>query len=161
MLFVIKHSGMYFTGFKYYLTMEGYLDKKHPKETLEYCKNQHQAMEFTSYEKAHEFKHKNNVLGTITLIQAAPKPFEPIKPDASLMFVEVNDYNAQLLIARDEIEKMIGTSSNNFYHMQKDILKVKVSTLNKFLNNPYKLRPSTRKKITDNLKAYFEGVKMA
>lgn len=161
MVFVIKHNGMYFTGFSFYLSMEGYLDKKHPKQTLKFCKNQHQAMEFTSYEKAHEFKHKNNVLGTITLIQAAPKPFEPIKPDASLMFVEVNDYNIQLLMARDEIEKMIGTSSNNFYHMQKDILKVKVSTLNKFLNNPYKLFPNTRKKITDNLKAYFEGVKMA
>ena len=44
-------------------------------------------MEFISYEKAFEFKHKNNVLGTVTLIQAATKPFEPIKPDASLMFV--------------------------------------------------------------------------
>ena len=161
MLFVIKHNGMYFQGFKDYSSMEGYLDKKHPKQTLKFCKNQHQAMEFTSYEKAHEFKHKNNVLGTDTLIQEAAKPFEPIKPDASLMFVEVNDYNIQLLMARDEIEKMIGTSSNNFYHMQKDILKVKVSTLNKFLNNPYKLFPNTRKKITDNLKAYFEGVKMA
>lgn len=118
-------------------------------------------MEFISYEKAFEFKHKNNVLGTVTLIQAAPKLYEPIKPDASLMFVEVNDYNIQLLMARDEIEKMIGTSSNNFYYMQKDILKVNVSTLNKFLNNPYKLFPSTRKKITDNLKAYFEGVEMA
>lgn len=160
-MFVIKHNGMYFTGFKYYLSMKGYLDKQHPKTTLEFCKNQHQAMEFESYEKAHEFKHKNNVLGTITLIQAAQKTFEPIKPDESLKFVEVNDYSSQLLIARDEIEKMIGTSSNNFYHMQKNILKVKVSTLNKFLNNPYKLFPNTRKKITDNLKAYFEGVKMA
>lgn len=154
-MFVIKHNGMYFQGFKDYASMEGYLDKKHPKKTLKFCKNQHRAMEFISYEKAFEFKHKNNVLGTVTLIQAAPKP------DASLQFVEVNDYSTQLLIARDEIEKMIGTSSNNFYHMQKNILKVKVSTLNKFLNNPYKLFPNTRKKITDNLKAYFEGVKMA
>ena len=152
---------MYFQGFKDYSSMEGYLDKKHPKKTLKFCKNQHKALEFISYEKAFEFKHKNNVLGTVTLIQAASKPFEPIKPDESLKFVEVNDYSAQLLMARDEIEKMIGTSSNNFYHMQKNILKVKVSTLNKFLNNPYKLFKNTRKKITDNLKAYFEGVKMA
>ena len=71
--------------------------------------------------------------------------------------VRFKDYNS----ARMATEKMIGTSSNNFYHMQKDILKVKVSTLNTFLRNPYKLFPSTRKKITDNLKAYFEGVKMA
>lgn len=160
-MFVIKHNGMYFQGFKDYASMEGYLDKKHLKKTLKFCKNQHQALEFISYEKAFEFKNKNNVLGTVTLIQAASKPFEPIKPDESLKFVEVNDYSAQLLMARDEIEKMIGTSSNNFYHMQKDILKVKVSTLNKFLNNPYKLFPNTRKKITDNLKAYFEGVKMS
>ena len=131
-MFVIKHNGMYFTGFNYYLSMEGYLDKKHPKKTLKFGKNQHKALEFISYEKAFEFKHKNNVLGTVTLIQAEPKLYEPIKPDASLMFAEVNDYNIQLLMARDEIEKMIGTSSNNFYHMQKDILKVNVSTLNKF-----------------------------
>ena len=161
MLFVIKNNGMYFQGFKDYSSMEGYLDKKHPEKTLKFCKNQNQAMEFITYEKTFEFKNKNNVLGTVTLIQEASKPFEPIKPDASLMFVEINDYNIQLLMARDEIEKMIGTSSNNFYHMQKDILKVKVSTLNTFLRNPYKLFPSTRKKITDNLKAYFEGVKMA
>ena len=160
-MFVIKHNGMYFQGLKDYSSMEGYLDKKHPKKTLKFCKNQHKALEFISYEKAFEFKHKNNVLGTVTLIQAASKPFEPIKPDESLKFVEVNDYSAQLLMARDEIEKMIGTSSNNFYHMQKDILKVKVSTLNKFLNNPYKVNPITRKKIKDNLKTYFEGAKMA
>lgn len=160
-MFVIKHNGMYFQGFKDYSYMEGYLDKKHPKKTLKFCKNQHKALEFISYEKAFEFKHKNNVLGTVTLIQAASKPFEPIKQDESFKFVEVNDYSSQLLMARDEIEKMIGTSSNNFYHMQKNILKVKVSTLNKFLNNPYKVFPSTRKKITDNLKAYFEGVKTA
>ncbi len=55
---------------------------------------------------------------------------------------------------------MIGTSSNNFYHMQKDILKVKVSTLNKFEHSIQSIS-KTRKKITDNLKAYFEGVKMA
>ena len=116
-MFVIKHNGMYFQGFKDYSYMEGYLDKKHPKKTLKFCKNQHKALEFISYEKAFEFKHKNNVLGTVTLIQAASKPFEPIKQDESLKFVEVNDYSSQLLMARDEIEKMIGTSSNNFYHM--------------------------------------------
>ena len=104
MLFVIKHNGMYFQGFKDYSSMEGYLDKKHPKKTLKFCKNQHKAMEFITYEKAFEFKNKNNVLGTVTLIQAATKPFEPIKPDASLMFVEVNDYNVQLLMARSGLK---------------------------------------------------------
>ncbi len=161
MLFVIKHNGMYFQGFKDYSFMEGYLDKKHPKRTLKYCKNQHQAMEFISYEKAHDFKYKNNVLGTVTLIQETSKQCESFKPYTCLVFTKENDCNNQLLIARDEIENMIGTSLNNFYHMQKDILKVKVSTLNRFLNNPFKVNPITRKKITDNLKAYFEGVKMA
>lgn len=161
MVFVIKHNGMYFTGFSFYLSMEGYLDKKHPKQTLKFCKNQHQAMEFTSYEKAHEFKHKNNVLGTITLIQETSKQSDSFEPNTCLVFTKVNDCNNQLLLARDEIENMIGKSLNNFYHMQKDILKVKFSTLNRFLNNPYKVNPITRNKITDNLKAYFEGVKMA
>lgn len=36
MLFVIKHNGMYFQGFKDYSSMEGYLDKKHPKKTLKF-----------------------------------------------------------------------------------------------------------------------------
>ena len=160
-MFVIKHNGMYFQGFKDYSYMEGYLDKKHPKRTLKYCKNQHQAMEFISYEKAFEFKHKNNVLGTVTLIQETTKQSDSFKPDTCLVFTKINDCNNQLLIARDEIENMIGTSLNNFYHMQKDILKVKVSTLNRFLNNPFKVNQITRKKITDNLKAYFEGAKMA
>lgn len=74
-MFVIKHNGMYFQGFKDYSFMEGYLDKKHPKRTLKYCKNQHQAMEFISYEKAHDFKYKNNVLGTVTLIQETSNIF--------------------------------------------------------------------------------------
>lgn len=160
-MFVIKRNGMYFQGFKDYSYMEGYLDKKHPKKTLKFCKNQHQALEFISYEKAFEFKHKNNVLGTVTLIQETPKESASFERNTCLVFTKVNDCNNQLLLARDEIENMIGTSLNNFYHMQQDILKVKVSTLNKFLNNPYKVNPITRKKITDNLKTYFEGVKMA
>ena len=160
-MFVIKHNGMYFQGFKDYSYMEGYLDKKHPKKTLKFCKNQHKALEFISYEKAFEFKHKNNVLGTVTLIQGTSKQSDSFEPNTCLVFTKVNDCNNQLLLARDEIENMIGTSLNNFYHMQQDILKVKVSTLNRFLNNPYKVNPITRKKIVDNLKAYFKGVKMA
>ena len=160
-MFVIKHNGMYFQGFKDYSSIEGYLDKKHPKRTFKYCKNQHQAMEFISYEKAHDFKYKNNVLGTVTLIQETSKQSDLFKPNTCLVFTKDNDCDNQLLIARDEIENMIGTSLNNFYHMQKDILKVKVSTLNRFLNNPYKVNPITRKKIIDNLKTYFEGAKMA
>lgn len=114
MLFVIKHNGMYFQGFKDYSFMEGYLDKKHPIRTLKYCKNQHQAMEFISYEKAHDFKYKNNVLGTVTLIQETSKQCESFKPNTCLVFTKENDCNNQLLLARDEIENMIGTSLNNF-----------------------------------------------
>lgn len=41
--------------------------------------------------------------------------------------------------------------------MAKDILKIRTTTLNQFLRNPYEIGWNTRKKIMDRLEAYFEG----
>lgn len=61
---------------------------------------------------------------------------------------------------REDIEKMIADSENNFKHMARDILKVRATTLNIFLRNPYELGWNTRKKIMDRLEEYFEGAGM-
>ena len=69
-------------------------------------------------------------------------------------------YDSALMSTREDIEKMIADSENNFKHMARDILKVRTTTLNIFLRNPYELGWNTRKKIMDRLEEYFEGAGM-
>ena len=66
-------------------------------------------------------------------------------------------YDSALMSTREDIEKMIAGSENNFHHMAKDILKIRTTTLNQFLRNPYEIGWNTRKKIMDRLEEYFEG----
>lgn len=66
-------------------------------------------------------------------------------------------YDSTLKKTREDIEKMIADSENNFKHMAKDILKIRTTTLNQFLRDPYEIGWNTRKKIMDRLEEYFEG----
>lgn len=158
MPFLIKSGEMYFKQIKNYEHVLGYLATGHPKRTIEYTANQHEAKKFKHYDVARKFQKDNNITGTLTFVKTKEKPV-----NINLKYVDTtssHDYDEELIKARDNIEAMIACSQNNFNHMSKEILKVTVKTLNKFLKNPYDLQSVTRNKVMTNLKEYFGKVGM-
>ena len=73
MLFVIKHNGIYFQGFKDYSSMEGYLDKKHPIKLHQFKPTQNKAMIFKDYFSAQTFMEEHGVNGHIVKLDSIRK----------------------------------------------------------------------------------------
>lgn len=160
MAFVIKNSNMYFTQIVDHSSMAGYLDRKHPVKTFEFKSNQNEAMKFKKYAEARKYMKENGLNGNIIEIVVS-KPFQINKMEKNIGPNRLDEwYDSALMSTREDIEKMIADSENNFKHMARDILKVRATTLNIFLRNPYELGWNTRKKIMDRLEEYFEGAGM-
>ena len=158
MAFVIKNMNMYFKKINDYSTLKGYLDKKHPMHTSVFKSEQREAMTFKTYGAAQKFKKEYGILGNIIEVVASTKPFIINQKDKSKVRNRLDAfYDSALKKTREDIEKMIAGSENNFNHMAKDILKIRTTTLNQFLRNPYEIGWNTRKKIMDRLEEYFEG----
>lgn len=160
MAFVIKNSNMYFTQIVDHSSMAGYLDRKHPVKTFEFKSNQNEAMKFKKYGEARKYMKENGLNRNIIEIVVS-KPFQINKMEKNIGPNRLDEwYDSALMSTREDIEKMIADSENNFKHMARDILKVRTTTLNIFLRNPYELGWNTRKKIMDRLEEYFEGAGM-
>lgn len=157
MAFAIKNGNMYFKQIVNYSSIAGYLDRKHPVKTFEFKASQHEAMKFKKYGEARKYMKENGLSGNIIEI-AVSKPFHINKMEKNIGPNRLDAfYDSLLMDTRADIEKMIAGSENNFKHMAKDILKIRTTTLNQFLRNPYEIGWSTRKKIIDRLEEYFEG----
>ena len=157
MAFVIKNSNMYFKQIVNHSSIAGYLDKKHPVKTFEFKPSQSEAMKFKKYGEARKYMKENGLNGNIIEISVS-KPLQINKMEKNIGPNRLDAwYDSVLMKTREDIEKMIADSENNFRHMAKDILKIRTTTLNQFLRNPYEIGWSTRKKIIDKLEEYFEG----
>lgn len=157
MAFAIKYSNMYFKQIVNHSSIAGYLDRRHPVKTFEFKSNQHEAMKFKKYAEARKYMKENGLRGNIIEITVS-KPFHINKMDKNIGPNRLDAwYDSVLMDTRENIEKMIADSENNFNHMAKDILKIRTITLNQFLRNPYRIGWNTRKKIIDRLEEYFEG----
>ena len=157
MAFAIKNSNMYFKQIVDHSSIAGYLDRRHPVKTFEFKASQHEAMKFKKYGEARKYMKENGVSGNIIEI-AVSKPFHINKMDKNIGPNRLDAwYDSVLMDTREDIEKMIADSENNFIHMARDILKIRTTTLNQFLRNPYEIGWNTRKKIMDRLEEYFEG----
>lgn len=157
MAFVIKNNNMYFKKNVNHSSIAGYLDRKHPVKTFEFKPSQSEAMKFKKYGEARKYMKENGVSGNIIEI-AVSKPFHINKMEKNIGPNRLDAwYDSVLMKIREDIEQMIAGSENNFKHMAKDILKIRTTTLNQFLRNPYEIGWSTRKKIIDRLEEYFEG----
>ena len=160
MAFVIKNSNMYFTQIVDHSSIAGYLDRRHPVKTFEFKSSQNEAMKFKKYGEARKYMKENGLNGNIIEIVVS-KPFQINKMERNIGPNRLDAwYDSALMSTREDIEKMIADSENNFKHMARDILKVRITTLNIFLRNPYELGWNTRKKIMDRLEEYFEGAGM-
>lgn len=160
MAFAIKNSNMYFKQIVDHSSMAGYLDRKHPLKTFEFKSSQNEAMKFKKYGEARKYMKENGLNGNIIEIVVS-KPFQINKMEKNIGPNRLDAwYDSALMSTREDIEKMIADSENNFKHMARDILKVRTTTLNIFLRNPYELGWNTRKKIMDRLEEYFEGAGM-
>lgn len=158
MAFVIKNMNMYFKEINDYSTLKGYLDKKHPMHTSVFKSEQQEAMTFKTYGAAQKFKKEHGIPGNIIEVVASTKPFHINKMEKNIGPNRLDAfYDSVLMKTREDIEKMIADSENNFNHMARDILKIRTTTLNQFLRNPYEIGWNTRKKIMDRLEEYFEG----
>ena len=158
MAFAIKNSNMYFTKIVDHSSIAGYLDRRHPVKTFEFKASQHEAMTFKTYGAAQKFKKEYGIPGNIIEVVASTKPFHINKMEKNIGPNRLDAfYDSVLMKTREDIEKMIADSENNFNHMAKDILKIRTTTLNQFLRNPYEIGWNTRKKIMDRLEEYFEG----
>lgn len=158
MAFAIKNSNMYFKQIVNHSSMMGYLNRHHPIYTFEFKASQNEAMTFKNYGDARKFMKKHGVTGNVVEVAVAPKPFKINKMDRNIGPNRMDSwYDSVLMKTREDIEQMIAGSENNFKHMAKDILKIRTTTLNQFLRNPYEIGWSTRKKIMDRLEEYFEG----
>lgn len=156
MAFAIKNSNMYFKQIVDHSSIAGYLDRRHPVKTFEFKASQHEAMKFKKYGEARKYMKENGLNGIIEI--AVSKPFHINKMEKNIGPNRLDAfYDSLLMDTRADIEKMIADSENNFRHMAKDILKIRTTTLNQFLRNPYEIGWSTRKKIIDRLEEYFEG----
>lgn len=157
MAFAIKNGNMYFKQIVNYSSIAGYLDRRHPVKTFEFKASQHEDMKFKKYGEARKYMKENGLNGNIIEI-AVSKPFHINKMGKNIGPNRLDAfYDSLLMDTRADIEKMIADSENNFRHMAKDILKIRTTTLNQFLRNPYEIGWSTRKKIIDRLEEYFEG----
>lgn len=157
MAFAIKNSNMYFKQIVDHSSIAGYLDRRHPVKTFEFKPNQNEAMKFKKYGEARKYMKENGLNGNIIEIVVS-KPFQINKMEKNIGPNRLDAwYDSALMSTREDIEKMIAGSENNFKHMAIDILKVRTTTLNIFLRNPYELGWNTRKKIMDRLEEYFEG----
>ncbi len=157
MAFAIKNSNMYFKKIVDHSSIAGYLDRKHPVKTFEFKASQNDAMKFKKYGEARKYMKENGLNGNIIEI-AVSKPFHINKMEKNIGPNRLDAwYDSVLMKTREDIEKMIAGSENNFNHMAKDILKIRTTTLNQFLRNPYEIGWNTRKKIMDRLEEYFEG----
>ena len=149
---------MYFTKIVDHSSIAGYLDRRHPVKTFEFKASQHEAMTFKTYGAAQKFKKEYGIPGNIIEVVASTKPFHINKMEKNIGPNRLDAfYDSVLMKTREDIEKMIADSENNFNHMAKDILKIRTTTLNQFLRNPYEIGWNTRKKIMDRLEEYFEG----
>lgn len=158
MAFVIKNMNMYFKEINDYSTLKGYLDKKHPMHTSVFKSEQREAMTFKTYGSAQKFKHEYGIPGNIIEVAASTKPLIINQKDKSKVRNRLDAfYDSALKKTREDIEKMIADSENNFKHMAKDILRVRTTTLIQFLRDPYEIGWSTRNKIMERLEDYFEG----
>lgn len=160
MAFAIKNNNMYFKQIVDHSSIAGYLDRRHPVKTFEFKPSQNEAMKFKKYGEARKYMKKNGLNGNIIEIVVS-KPFQINKMEKNIGPNRLDEwYDSALMSTREDIEKMIADSENNFKHMARDILKVRTTTLNIFLRNPYELGWNTRKKIMDRLEEYFEGAGM-
>lgn len=160
MAFAIKNSNMYFKQIVDHSSIAGYLDRRHPVKTFEFKASQNEAMKFKKYGEARKYMKENGLDGNIIEIVVS-KPFQINKMEKNIGTNRLDEwYDSALMSTREDIEKMIADSENNFKHMARDILKVRTTTLNIFLRNPYELGWNTRKKIMDRLEEYFEGAGM-
>lgn len=158
MVFVIKHGNMYFKKINDHSSMMGYLNRHHPVYTFEFKASQKEAMTFKNYGAARKFKKEYGIPGNIIEVVSSAKPFITNEKDKSIGRNRLDAfYDSTLKKTREDIEKMIADSENNFKHMAKDILKIRTTTLNQFLRDPYEIGWNTRKKIMDRLEEYFEG----
>lgn len=138
-------------------SIAGYLDRRHPVKTFEFKASQNEAMKFKKYGEARKYMKENGLSGNIIEI-AVSKPFHINKMGKNIGPNRLDAlYDSVLMDTRADIEKMIADSENNFNHMARDILKIRTTTLNQFLRNPYEIGWNTRKKIMDRLEEYFEG----
>ena len=154
MVFVIKNSNMYFKQIVDHSNMAGYLDRRHPAKTFEFKASQKEAMKFKKYGEARKYMKENGLNGNIIEIAVS----KPNKMEKNIGHNRLDVlYDSVLMKTREDIEKMIADSENNFKHMAKDILKIRTTTLNQFLRDPYEIGWNTRKKIMDRLEEYFEG----
>ena len=157
MAFAIKNNNMYFKQIVDHSSIAGYLDRRHPVKTFEFKPSQNEAMKFKKYGEARKYMKENGLNGNIIEIVVS-KPFQINKMEKNIGPNRLDAwYDSALMSTREDIEKMIAGSENNFNHMAKDILKVRTTTLNIFLRNPYELGWNTRKKVMDRLEEYFEG----
>ena len=151
---------MYFKKIVDHSSIAGYLDRRHPVKTFEFKASQNEAMKFKKYGEARKYMKENGLSGNIIEI-AVSKPFHINKMEKNIGPNRLDAlYDSVLMDTRADIEKMIADSENNFKNMARDILKVRTTTLNIFLRNPYELGWNTRKKIMDRLEEYFEGAGM-
>ena len=120
MAFAIKNSNMYFKQIVDHSSIAGYLDRRHPVKTFEFKASQHEARKYMK---------ENGLSGNIIEI-AVSKPFHINKMEKNIGPNRLDAwYDSALMKTREDIEKMIADSENNFNHIARDILKIRTTTL--------------------------------
>lgn len=125
-----------------YSSMRGYLAKAHPLYTHRYTKHVEKAMHFLTIKEALDFIHAHKIDGSIIkdLSQERLKRRKMSKQYLDENYGDVITY----------LYSVIGNSSDKMLQAAHD-MHISVTSLTKFMRDPYSLSSQTRDKIVANI----------
>ena len=125
-----------------YSSMRGYLAKAHPRYTHRYTKHVEKAMHFLTIKEAMDFIQENNIDGYIIkdILQERLRRRKMPKQYLDEDFGDVITY----------LYSVIGNSSDKMLQAARD-MHISVTSLTKFMRDPYSLSYQTRDKIVSNI----------
>ena len=124
-----------------YSSMKGYLTKAHPIYTHRFTKHVEKAMHFLTIKEALDFIQANKIDGSII------KDLSQERLKRKAMFKQyLEDYGDVITY----LYSIIGNSSDKMLQAAHD-MHVSVTSLSKFMRDPYSLTSQTRDKIVANI----------
>ena len=137
-----KYPQWYFQHIKDYSSMMGYLAKAHPLYTHRFTKHVEKAMHFLTIKEALDFIQAHNIDGSIIkdLSQERLKRKKMPKQYLDENYGDVITY----------LYSVMGNSSDKMLQAAHD-MHISVTSLTKFMRDPYSLSSQTRDKIVANI----------
>ena len=125
-----------------YSSMMGYLSKAHPRYTHRYTKHVENAMHFLTIKQAMDFIQENSIDGYIIkdILQERLK-----RRKMSTQYID-EDYGDVITY----LYSVIGNSSDKMLQAA-HLMNISVTSLTKFMRDPYSLSYQTRDKIVSNM----------